>query len=84
MIVYKICTSILLAPVNSTVPSTSPLTTVDPILQLHPENIVTGSDSPVKAASSTSISPSFILQSAGMADPEASSTRSPEEWILII
>jgi hypothetical protein len=41
------------APVASTVPSTSPLTTVDPILQLLPWNLVTGRDSPVRAASST-------------------------------
>ena len=43
------------APVNSTVPSTSPRTTVEPILQLSPWYIVTGRDSPVKAAWSTSI-----------------------------
>lgn len=65
------------APVNSTVPSTSPRTTVEPILQLLFWNIVTGNDSPVNAASSTSISPSFTLQSAGIAEPDARRTRSP-------
>ena len=64
-------------PVNCTVPSTSPRTTVEPILATSPHPIVTGSDSPVSAASSTSIWPSFTEQSAGTADPEASFTRSP-------
>jgi hypothetical protein len=35
------------APVNSTVPSTSPLTTVEPIFAESPLYIVTGKDSPV-------------------------------------
>ena len=47
----------LLLPVYSTVPSTSPRTTVEPILQESPLYIVTGKDSPVSAAWSTSISP---------------------------
>jgi hypothetical protein len=40
----------VLAPVHSTVPSTSPLTTVEPILTLSPLKKVTGRDSPVSAA----------------------------------
>ena len=38
-----------LIPVNSTVPSTSPLTTVEPILHKSPLYNVTGNDSPVTA-----------------------------------
>lgn len=37
-------------PVNSTVPSTSPRTTVEPILGELPMIMVTGRDSPVRAA----------------------------------
>ena len=46
-------------------------------IQCKPRNMVTGKDSPVRAASSTSISPSFTRQSAGTADPDASRTMSP-------
>mmetsp|Transcript_29114 Transcript_29114/g.62736 ORF Transcript_29114/g.62736 Transcript_29114/m.62736 type:complete len:234 (-) Transcript_29114:618-1319(-) len=67
----------VLPPVNSTVPSTSPRTTVEPILQLLPLYMVTGRDSPVSADWSTSMVPSFTTQSAGIADPEASRTKSP-------
>lgn len=45
----------VLPPVAATVASTSPRTTVEPILTLSPSNSVTGSDSPVRAAWSTSI-----------------------------
>merc|ERR1719240_2537932 len=45
----------VLLPVNSTVPSTSPRTTVEPIKVLSPSYKVTGNDSPVSAAWSTSI-----------------------------
>merc|ERR1719353_1848436 len=80
----------VLLPVYSTVPSVSPRTTVDPIKVLSPSYKVTGKDSPVSAAWSTSIwattrSGCFALfsswvltrQSAGMAEPDASSTMSP-------
>mmetsp|Transcript_77360 Transcript_77360/g.90114 ORF Transcript_77360/g.90114 Transcript_77360/m.90114 type:complete len:244 (-) Transcript_77360:12-743(-) len=65
------------SPVYCTVPSTSPRTTVEPIFGMWSTLIVTGSDSPVSAASSTSIWPSLIEQSAGTADPDASFTMSP-------
>ena len=42
-------------------------------IQYKPRNVVTGKDSPVRAASSTSTS----RQSAGTADPDASRTMSP-------
>eukprot|EP00955_Chlamydomonas_euryale_P106396 365702-Chlamydomonas_euryale.AAC.26 len=64
-------------PVNSTVASTSPRTTMEPILALLPLCMVTGRDSPVSADWSTSIVPWLIKQSAGTAEPEPSSTRSP-------
>mmetsp|Transcript_20568 Transcript_20568/g.63981 ORF Transcript_20568/g.63981 Transcript_20568/m.63981 type:complete len:242 (-) Transcript_20568:249-974(-) len=72
-------------PVYCTVPSTSPRTTVDPIFAMCVFGvIVTGSDSPVSAASSTSIcgttgapGSSFTVQSAGHAEPLASFTLSP-------
>eukprot|EP00796_Vickermania_ingenoplastis_P001829 gene1829-gene1463 len=65
------------APVNCTVPSTSPRTTFEPILGWCSVLIDTGSDSPVSAASSTSMMPSLMEQSAGTAEPAASFTRSP-------
>ncbi|KPI82617.1 hypothetical protein ABL78_8372 [Leptomonas seymouri] len=65
------------APVSCTVPSTSPRTTFEPIFGMCSGPIVTGSDSPVSAASSTSMMPSLMLQSAGTAEPAASFTRSP-------
>ena len=67
----------MFAPVNSTVPSTSPRTTVEPILQLSPWYIVTGRDSPIKAAWSTSIFPLITLQSAGMIFPDLRRIKSP-------
>ena len=67
----------MFAPVNSTVPSTSPRTTVEPILQLSPWYIVTGRDSPVKAAWSTSIFPLITLKSAGTLSPDLRRMKSP-------
>merc|ERR1719424_2285436 len=85
----------VLLPVNSTVPSVSPRTTVEPIKVLSPSYSVTGKDSPVRAAWSTSIcetarsgrfflSSSLVLtrQSAGMAEPDANSTMSPGTMVL--
>jgi hypothetical protein len=46
-------------------------------LHESPLYIVTGSDSPVNAAWSTSMVPALMRQSAGMADPHASNTMSP-------
>merc|ERR1719238_1319383 len=74
----------VLIPVYSTVPSTSPRTTVEPIKVLSPSYRVTGRDSPVRAAWSTSIwatanslpgsrSLTLTRQSAGMEEPDASS-----------
>jgi len=65
------------APVNCTVASTSPRTTVEPILADEPRFIVAGRDSPVMADWSTSTTPPSTTQSAGTADPDARSTRSP-------
>ena len=64
-------------PVCCTVPLTSPLTTVEPICAAPPRLTVIGRDSPVSAEASTSIWPSLTMQSAGTAEPEARSTRSP-------
>ena len=68
----------VLMPVDATIPSTSPVTTVEPILQMSPSDISTGSDSPVSAAWSTwMIMPLQTRQSAGMLAPAPSATRSP-------
>ena len=67
----------VLAPVDSTVASVSPRTTVEPILTESPLYMVTGRDSPVSAAWSTSTCPALRMQSAGTAPPEPRRTRSP-------
>jgi hypothetical protein len=64
-------------PVALTMASTSPRTTVEPISGSASACIVSGSDSPVIADWSTSMLPSTMVQSAGTAPPEASTTRSP-------
>mmetsp|Transcript_28544 Transcript_28544/g.71749 ORF Transcript_28544/g.71749 Transcript_28544/m.71749 type:complete len:230 (+) Transcript_28544:2063-2752(+) len=64
-------------PVCTTVASVSPVDTVAPIFAIMRACSVTGSDSPVMALSSASITPSFSMQSAGMAAPNSSWIRSP-------
>mmetsp|Transcript_7778 Transcript_7778/g.12076 ORF Transcript_7778/g.12076 Transcript_7778/m.12076 type:complete len:423 (-) Transcript_7778:282-1550(-) len=66
------------APVFTTTASISPRRTVEPILAVSPAFIVTGRDSPVKAAWSTSMVRSPIsCASAGITDPICRVIRSP-------